>query len=61
MNEDDVRVLEVAVEVMARALDDLVGACMDDAGKPRAPDRAALMRARSMLPPACRHALPKKA
>ena len=55
----DVQVLELAVAVVSRALDDFVGACTDADGKPRAPDRNAVMRARAMLPPACRHALKK--
>jgi len=59
MSAEDVKVLEVAAAVMSRALDELVGACIGDDGKPKAPDRGALMRARSMLPPACKHALKK--
>lgn len=59
VNNDDVAVLEAAVAVLSRALDDLAGACVDDAGKPKAPDRGALMRAKSMLPPACKHSLQK--
>lgn len=55
----DVKVLEVAVAVVARALDELVGACMGDDSKPRAPDRGSLMRARAMLPPVCKHAFKK--
>lgn len=55
----DVQVLEAAVAVVLRALDDLVGACTDADGKPCAPDHGVVMRARSMLPPACKHALKK--
>ncbi len=55
----DVKILEAAVAVVSRALDELVGACLDADGKPRAPDRSAVMRARSMLQPACLHALKK--
>lgn len=55
----DVKVLEVAVAVMNRALDELVDACLGDDGKPKAPDRGALMRARAMLQPACKHTLQK--
>lgn len=57
----DAQVLKAAVAVMSKALDDLVGACLEADGKPKAPDRGALMRARAMLPPACKHALSKKA
>lgn len=60
MSTEDVKVLVAAVAVMSRALDELVGACLGDDGKPKAPDRGALMRARSMLPPACKHALQKE-
>ena len=55
----DTKVLEAAVVVVSRALDDLVGACLDGSGNPQAPDRSALMKARSMLPPRCVHALKK--
>ena len=56
---DDVKVLDADVAVVSRALDDLVGACTNADGKPCTPDRGAVMRARSMLPPACKHALKK--
>ena len=60
MSAEDVKVLEAAVTVLTRALDELVGACLGDDGKPKAPDRGALMRARAMLPPAYKHTLQKK-
>jgi hypothetical protein len=53
----DVLVLEAAAAVVSRALNDFVGACMDPEGKPWAPTRGALMKARAMLPPTCKHAL----
>ena len=56
MNEDAM-VLEAAVQVVSKALNDLVSACMDEEGKPKAPDRKALMKARAMLPPRCDKAL----
>lgn len=59
MSYEDARVLEAAVAVMAKALDELVSACLDETGKPKAPDRGAVMRAKSMLPPRCTHALKK--
>jgi hypothetical protein len=55
----DIKVLALAAGVVSAALDELVGACLDGDGKPMAPDRGALMRARSMLPPTCEHALKK--
>jgi len=60
MSTDDVKVLEAAVAVMSRALNELVGACLGNDGKTKAPDRGAMMRARSMLPPVCKHALRKE-
>ncbi len=60
MSTHDVKVLEAAIAVMSHALDDLVEACLDANGKPKAPDRAALMRARSMLPPSCKFAFRKE-
>lgn len=57
--ETSVKVLEAIVDTTLDAFDLFVGACIDADGKPKAPDRAALMRARSMLPPRCPHALKK--
>jgi hypothetical protein len=53
----DREILLLAVGKMTQELDRLVGACMDEAGRPRAPDRRALMRARSLLPEQCTHTL----
>jgi hypothetical protein len=47
-----------ALAVVTRALDDLVGACMDEAGNPKAPDRRALMKARGYLPAKSSNAFP---
>lgn len=55
---EDVKVLEAAVAVMSHALDELVTACTEN-GKPKAPDRADLMRARAMLPPRFQNAFKK--
>ena len=60
MSSDDVKVLEAAVAVLSRGLDALVGSCLDSEGKPKAPDRGALMRASALLPPYCTHALKKR-
>jgi hypothetical protein len=59
-SDADLRVLQAAVAVMSRALNDLVGACLDADGKPKAPTKKDLMRARSMLPPRFAHALGKE-
>lgn len=61
MTDPDTKVLEATIRVLSRALDDLIGECMDDKGKPCAPDRAALMRARALLPGYCRHAFKRDA
>jgi hypothetical protein len=56
----DREILEIALRAMSRSLDALVGACMDEAGKPKAPDYRELMRARGSLPPYCAHALARR-
>ena len=57
---EDTLILSKAVLVLSHALDNFVGACIDESGQAKAPDRTALMKARPMLPPACKHALTKK-
>lgn len=59
-SRDDHRILEVALKVMSLALDNLVAACLDENGKPKAPDRKDLMQARSKLPAYCSHTLAPK-
>jgi hypothetical protein len=54
--QDDSSILALSLDVMTRALDTLVGACMDENGKPKAPERRELMQARGYLPAKCRHA-----
>ena len=56
----NVEVLEVALRVMSLALDALISDCIDVKGSAKAPERAALMKARSMLPPYCAQALSQK-
>lgn len=55
----DIQILELALFVVSRALDDLVDECTGSDGKPKAPKQDALMRARAMLPPRCKHAFRK--
>lgn len=57
---EDQNVLEAAVKVLSQALNDLVDACLGEDGKSKAPERGVLMKARAMLPPACKHALKKE-
>jgi hypothetical protein len=56
MAQADADVLEAAVTVLTEGLNALVSACLDTAGRPKAPDRGALMRARALLPPKFPHA-----
>lgn len=48
------------VKVLTTALNDLVGACMDESGNLKAPSKKDLMKARSMLPAGFEHTLTKK-
>lgn len=61
MSADDTRILEEALRVMSRSLNDLVGACTGHDGKPRAPKRGTLLKAQATLPPSCSWALSRKA
>ena len=45
------RIDEAYRHVMNKALSDLVMACMDDKGNPKAPDKRDLMKARRMVHP----------
>jgi hypothetical protein len=55
----DIQVLQAALVVTDRALDEFIGSCMDENEKPKAPDMRALMKARAMLPPSRKHSLKK--
>jgi hypothetical protein len=57
---DEELLLEAALKVMTDELDSLIGACLDESGKPKAPPMRDLMRARGMLPRRCKHAFPAK-
>jgi len=50
----------IAIAVITGALDDLVGACFDDDGKPQTPDRRALMKAKGFLPETYTNSYQKK-
>ena len=52
-------IMEIALRVMAKALDELVSACLDAEGNPKTPEKRDLMRARSMLPVGCKNTLIK--
>ena len=49
------------IQVMTKAMDELASACRDETGAPKAPDKKALMKARSMLPAWCANSLTKPA
>ncbi len=55
----DHTVLTTAVKVVTRSLDELVDSCTGEDGKPRSPDRAAIMKARKILPRGYKHTLQK--
>lgn len=57
---DDNRILKLALHETSIAMDVLIGDCMGDDGKPKAPSRKVMMRARGFLPPYCQHALAKR-
>ena len=58
---EEVAVLETALYVVSKGFDNFVDACIDKAGASKAPERSAMMKARAMLPPSCKHACSKKA
>lgn len=55
-----IEVTKVALDVVTDEFDAFVAACVGQDGQPKAPDKKALMRARSMLPPRCQMTLTKK-
>ena len=50
----------IAIHVVTAALNDLVGACFDNDGRPCVPDRRNLMRAKGFLPNTYSNSYPKK-
>ena len=54
---DEVVILELALKTLSARFDEFIGACMDADGKPVAPHKKDLMRARACLPPHCVQAL----
>jgi hypothetical protein len=51
---------EIALRKLSEAFDEFVLACMDEKGRPIAPDSRALAKARGYLPPYCKAAYKKK-
>lgn len=58
---DEEFVLHKCLDIVTEALDKLVGACMNEQGKPQAPTYRELMEARGMLPKRCENSFPEKA
>jgi hypothetical protein len=58
--ENDVAVLELSIKKLSEAFDEFIGSCVDPDGKPKAPDKKELMRAKACLPKYCANALNKK-
>ncbi len=50
------RVALAALKVVSEQFDIFIGECMDENGKPKAPDHRSLAQARGILPPYCEHA-----
>lgn len=46
----DKDILEMANKLHLRTLDELITACLDEFGEPKAPSKRAIMEARKMLP-----------
>ena len=55
----DQEIIEIALKLLSKSLDELVSACMDESGSPKAPTKQELMRARGMLPLYCKNTLNK--
>lgn len=56
---DEVQILELSLRLMSNHLDELIASCIDESGKPKAPDMRSVMRARGVLPPYCAMSLSK--
>lgn len=58
--EQDVLVLTLSLKSLSKALDSFVSSCLNEEGKPKAPDYRAIMQAKACLPPYCDNAFQKK-
>ena len=56
---EEVRLLELSLKVMSEQLDKLIGACLDENGKAKAPSSREIAQARGYLPPYCKNAFKK--
>jgi hypothetical protein len=53
------RIDQLVLTTLSLAFDEFVAECVDSDGKPKAPSRRALMRAKASLPPYCKQAFKK--
>jgi hypothetical protein len=61
MNENfDSSILRLTVIKLNNILDRLITDCLDESGKPKAPDSRLLMKTRGYLSPHCANALTKR-
>lgn len=60
MDDQEKRILELAITALSVHFNDFIGACMDANGKPIAPPMKALMQARACLPARMEHAFQPK-
>jgi len=60
MKGSDDGIDRMALRALSAAFDEFVAACVDENGKPRAPNQKALAKARGYLPPRAKMAYPSK-
>jgi hypothetical protein len=53
-------ILRLSLEAVTKSFDEFVGKCLDEDGKPKAPNIGAIMKARGCLPSYCKHSFEKK-
>lgn len=56
----EIQILDTALKIITKALDDLIGECTDENGQPKPPDKKTLMKAKALLPSGCKNTLVKK-
>jgi len=57
---NEIKILEIALQKISSAMDELINDCLDESGKPKSPSMQVLMRSRGLLPPYCKQSLSKK-
>lgn len=51
--QTEIKILEIALNKMSLALDNVISECLDERGKPKTPDHRVIMKTRGLLPPYC--------